>query len=33
MDFIILYIRYSDNYYKKPGILIKKRTVILFRKY
>ena len=33
MDFITLYIKYNDNYYKESGMLIKKRAVILFRKY
>ena len=33
MDFIILYIRYNNNYYKRPGVSIKKRAVTLFKKY
>ena len=33
MDFIILYIKYNNNYYKKLKILIKKRVIILSGKY
>ena len=33
MNFIILYIKYNNNYYKKPGISIKKKATILFKKY
>ena len=33
MNFMTLYIKYNDNYYKRFRMLIKKRAATLFEKY